>query len=163
MDMMTEDVQPAVVEEDAARDQKETAVDWREKALRLQAEMDNYRKRQRKLAQDQVVQEKMQLMLKFLEVLDSMEKILSHLRPDDVYDQGLRVMYDQMCKLVKSEGVARIPTAGVPFDPKWHDAVAMVPASADQDVDMLVIDEELPGYRIGEHLLRPARVVVAKQ
>ena len=111
----------------------------------------------------EIAQAKAALLLKYLGVLDSLERVVAHLRPDDAYDQSVRVTYDQMLKVLRSEGVEPIAAVGEPFDPAWHEAVAMVSAPDHQKEDLLVIDEEQRGYCLGEQLLRPARVIVAKK
>jgi len=141
----------------------EEAVDWRDMALRLRAEMDNYRKRQQRRAEEQIAAERKRLLTAFLTVPDNLERVVRHLRPDDPYHQSIKVAYDEFMKLLRLEGVEAIDAVGVPFDPLLHDAIAMVPAAEGQREEMLVIDEEQKGYRIGEQILRPARVVVAKR
>ncbi len=138
-------------------------IDWQDKALRLQAEMDNFRKRQRRLADDRVAQDKRMLLQGFLRVMDNLEKVVEHLDPDDPHHQGIQVTYNEMRKVLRQAGAEPLETIGQPFDPSWHEAVAMVPAPADQEEDLLVIDEEQRGYRLGDRVLRPARVIVAKK
>ncbi|MEJ5308828.1 MAG: nucleotide exchange factor GrpE [Anaerolineae bacterium] len=138
-------------------------VDWRDMALRLRAEMDNYRKRQQRLAEEQIAAERKRLLTAFLTVPDNLEKIIAHLRPDDPHHQSIKVAYDEFMKVLRLEGVEPLVTVGMPFDPLLHDAVAMVAATPGQREDMLVIGEEKKGYRLGEQVLRPARVIVAKR
>ena len=139
------------------------AVDWRDMALRLRAEMDNYRKRQQRLAEEQIAAERKRLLAAFLAVPDNLERIVTHLQPDDPHHQSIKVAYDEFLRLLRLEGVEALAAVGKPFDPLRHDAVAMVPAEEGQREEMLVIDEEQKGYRLGEQILRPARVVVAKR
>jgi len=142
-------------------DSDKDIIDWRERAKRLQAEMENYRKRQNRLAEERIAQEKEWLLRKFLGIVDNLEQALAHARDSEA--QGFKVVYAAMLALLRSEGVEPITALGKPFDPDWHEAVAMVPAVPKQQQDMVVVDEELKGYRIGERLLRPARVIVAKK
>ena len=172
-DVIVEGVSPQLLSEDSGLEPEpdvtpvvevqDAAVDWRDQDLRLRADMDNYRRRQQRLAEDQIAQAKAALLLKYLGVLDSLERVVAHLRPDDAYDQSVRVTYDQMLKVLRSEGVEPIAAVGEPFDPARHEAVAMVSAPDHQKEDLLVIDEEQRGYCLGEQLLRPARVIVAKK
>ncbi len=159
--------EPALAEEKKAASSSDAEVDWRERAMRLQAEMENYRKRQKRLADERVVRERDALLFKFLSIIDNLEKILAHIEEENPAYHGIRVTYDGAKALLRVEDVESIQAVGKPFDPQWHDAVTMVPAQPDQKEEMLVIDEELKGYRIGDgsevRLLRPARVVVAKK
>jgi molecular chaperone GrpE len=139
------------------------AVDWRDMALRLRAEMDNYRKRQQRLAEEQIATERKRLLGAFLTVPDNLERIVAHLQPGDPHHQSIKVAYNEFMKVLRLEGVEAIAAVGAPFDPLLHDAIAMVPAVDGQREEMLVIDEEQKGYRIGEQILRPARVIVAKR
>ena len=66
-----------------------------------------------------------------------------------------------MMKLLEREGVEQIEAKGQSFDPKWHEAVSAVPHKAVGVEPNTVVEVTQPGYRIGERLLRPARVVVA--
>ncbi len=154
-------------EQAEAKKPSEAEVDWRERAMRLQAEMENYRKRQKRLADERVAREREALLFRFLSVIDNLEKVLSHIEEDNPVYHGIRVTYDGAKALLRVEDVEPIQAVGKPFDPAWHDAVTVVPAQPGQEEEMLVIDEELKGYRIGDgpeaRLLRPARVVVAKQ
>lgn len=138
------------------------AVNWSDVALRLRAEMDNYRKRQRQLAEERVDAEKRRLLTSFLDIVDNLEQIVAHLAPDDPYHHSIRVTYDAVMKLLRVEGVEPIAATGAVFDPLLHEAVAVVPAQPGQREDMVVLKEERKGYRLGDRVLRPARVVVAK-
>ncbi len=140
----------------------EEMVDWRDMALRLRAEMDNYRKRQQRLAEEQIAAERKRLLAAFLVVPDHLERILQHLQPDDPYHQSIKVAYDDFMKVLRLEGVEPIVAVGAPFNPALHDALAMVSALDGQTEEMRVLDEEQKGYRIGAQTLRPARVIVAK-
>jgi molecular chaperone GrpE len=164
---VTEETTSTPEDKDAKAKASDGDVDWRERAMRLQAEMENYRKRQRRLADERVARERDALLFRFLSVVDNLEKVLSHIDEENPAYQGIRVTYDGAKALLRVEDVEPIQAVGKPFDPDWHDAVTMVPAQPGQKEEMLVIDEELKGYRIGDgsdaRLLRPARVVVAKQ
>jgi len=137
--------------------------DWRDMAIRLRAEMENYRKRQKRWAKGEILEDKVRLLTGFLNVMDQLEKTLEHLDPEDPNHQAVQLAYDSMMKLLIREDVERIFALGRAFDPQWHDAVAMVPASADQDEEMRVVEVVNPGYRLDSRVLRPARVVVAKR
>jgi len=164
-DAASEDVDPAKAQPLPESDvtAPEEGVDWRDMALRLRAEMDNYRKRQQRLAEEQVAAERQRLLRTFLTVPDNLERIIAHLRPNDPHHQSVKVAYNEFMKVLRLEGVEPIDAVGMPFDPLLHDAIAMVPAVDGQREEMLVIDEEQKGYRVGGQVLRPARVIVAKR
>ncbi|MFP4343286.1 MAG: nucleotide exchange factor GrpE [Anaerolineales bacterium] len=140
-----------------------TEINWREKVLRLQAEMENFKRRQMRRAEERIVEEKADLLRDFLEIVDGLRGALARLHRDDPLYQGVRVTCDAMQKLLRREGVEEMEVLGKPFDPHKHEAVAMVPAVPGQQMELLIVDEEERGYRIGERVLRPARVVVARK
>jgi molecular chaperone GrpE len=144
---------------DVSEAQAEKTVDWSDAALRLRAEMDNFRKRQQRLAEERILAEKMRLLTGFVGIVDNLERVIAHLNTGDPNHQSIRVTYDEMLKLLRLEGVEPIEAVGALFDPLQHEAVAMVPAQDGQE--MRIIDEEQKGYRLGDQILRPARVIVA--
>ncbi len=152
---------PGRAAERPARDEAE--VDWRDTALRLKAEMENFHKRQKRWADDEILREKERLLGQFLGIVDNLEVALAHLDAGDAVHQGVRVAYDAMLALLLREGVERVFAQGRPFDPGRHEAVAVVPAGADGRDDMHVVEVTSPGYMFAGHVLRPAKVVVAKR
>jgi molecular chaperone GrpE len=139
------------------------AIDWRDKALRMQAEMEAYRRRQDQRADTVILEEQMRLLRGFLGVTDNLEQALAHLEREDPLYLGVRATYDGMLHLLRQEGVEPLATVGGPFDPQVHEAVAVVPPLPGQEEALLVVEELRRGYRKGSHLLRPARVVVASK
>jgi len=137
-------------------------VDWQEAAMRLKAEMQNYRRRQRRWAEDEVSREKARLLCQFLEVVDSFEQSLEYLDPHDPVHQGVQLAYDGILALLIREGVERTFAQGRAFDPDLHEAVATVPVRPGGVADMHVAEVLLRGYRYGDQVLRPAKVVVAR-
>ena len=146
---------------DQARDAGE---DWRDRALRLQAEMDNFRKRQQRLAQDQIQDERERLLRSFLSIVDDLERALAQAgRDGSGLREGVELTHRAALQLLQHEGVERIPDRGRPFDPTWHEAVATVDHRQAGVEPNLIVDVLAPGYRVGSapgRLLRPARVVV---
>lgn len=156
-----EPTQDSATDETGGRDEAE---EWRERALRLQAEMDNYRRRQRRLAQDQIVAERERLLSAFLGVVDDLERALAAeaLADDDEgLRQGIQLTHRTMLEMLRKEGVQQFEAQNEPFDPTWHDAIATVGRNGTDVAPSTVIEVLEPGYRISDRLLRPARVVVA--
>ncbi len=139
------------------------AIDWRDKALRMQAEMETYRRRQDQRADTVILEEQMRLLRGFLGVMDNLEQALAHLEREDPLYLGVRATYDGMQQLLRQEGVEPLSTVGGLFDPQVHEAVAVIPALPGQEEALVVAEELRKGYRKGAHLLRPARVVVASK
>lgn len=138
-------------------------VDWRDVAMRLKADMENFRKRQQRWAEDEIHQEKARLLRKFLEPVDNLERALQHIDPGDPAHRGVQMAYDGMLAMLIREGVDRVFAEGTPFDPQVHEAVAAVPAPQGQREDFRVVEVLSTGYRYRDQVLRPAKVVVAKR
>jgi molecular chaperone GrpE len=137
-------------------------VDWQDLALRLQAEMDNYRKRQQRLAQDQIESERLRLLRSFLPVVDDLERALE--APTGNIQgllEGVQLTHRGILQRLQQEGVERIQAQNQPFDPNWHEAVSAVPHDGRGAAPGTVIRVLEQGYRLGDRLLRPARVIVA--
>jgi len=134
-------------------------VDWRAYALRLQAEMDGFRKRQMQRAEDAIAAERERLLRLMLSVADNLTRVLNHSRPGDAaLWHGVDLTHRELMRQLQAEGVTPIQAVGQPFDPQWHEALAVRPAQAPSGT---VIEEVETGYQLNGKLLRPARVVVA--
>jgi molecular chaperone GrpE len=160
------------VEAPAAGSQETTASDisysesesneWRERALRLQAEMDNYRRRQRRGAQEAARAEQERLLDDVLGVADNLERTLAAGQPDSgAIRRGVELTRDELMRVLAKHDIERFEAQGTPFDPAWHEAVHVVPAGALGVEPGTVVKVVRSGYRRGERLLRPAQVVVA--
>ncbi len=139
---------------------QEAAENWN-KYLRERAEMDNFRKRQERIATDRLQREKKELFQKILGVMDNVERALAY---QDTMDsqglqQALRMVMWQMNEVMRAEGLTPVPTVGEVFDPYVHEAIEAVEGS-DQP-EGTIIEEVLKGYKLGDETLRPARVKVS--
>ncbi len=95
---------------------------------------------------------------KILAGLDSLERALQH-APEGPLADGVRLVQRQLLDALAAEGLERIETVGLPFDP--HVAEALVTTPAAGEPPQTVVEEFRPGYRIGDRVLRPAQVRVA--
>jgi molecular chaperone GrpE len=127
---------------------------------RTQADFENYRKRIMRQQQEQSARASSDLVSKLLPVLDTLDLAQAHQGEagDDSEDaKALNAARAMLLDLLAKEGLERVDTAGVPFDPSVHDAVAR----AEGDDAEVVIDEVLrSGYRWKGQVLRPAMVRV---
>jgi len=103
-----------------------------------------------------------------LEAADDLERALSAVNSAEAGDvgmknllKGVRLCLSALHKRIGELGAERIPVAGHPFDPRLAEAVDTV-AIADASLDGFVVQEIRPGYRIGDRVLRPARVRVGR-
>ena len=141
---------------------QEGGMDWQERALRLQADMENYRRRQRRLAEDQIEAERSKLLQGFVRIVDDLERALAAPSRDG---QGLRegvvLTHRAAMNLLKGEGVERMYPEGQPFDPNWQEAIHTVSHRQANAAPGTVVQVVEPGYRMDGRLLRPSKVVVA--
>ncbi|MGD2205281.1 MAG: nucleotide exchange factor GrpE [Anaerolineae bacterium] len=136
--------------------------EWRDLALRLQAEMKNYRKRQRRLAQDQIEFERERVLSILFRIVDDLERALAAPVGDNKrLREGIQLIHRASFHQLRQEGVERIEAKNQPFDPNWHEAVSTVPSNGMGVAPDTVVQVLEPGYRLGDRLLRPAKVVVA--
>ena len=136
---------------------------WRDKYLRLQAEFDNFRKR--------TIKEKMDLVERgcegawkaVLPILDDMERAIaaSH-KSDDIeaLRQGEELVMKKFESILQGAGITAIDCVDKPFNEEEQEAVARF--AAGEDKRGLVIDCVQRGYKLGEHVLRYAKVVVGE-
>jgi len=134
----------------------------RDRLLRTAAEFDNYRKRVERERREMGEQATRTLLAALLPVLDDFERAL---RADvgedpDGYRRGVELIHRQLVTLLASRGVKPIEAVGVRFDPRFHEAVLHVESPGHENGE--VIEELRRGYTMGERLLRPALVKVAK-
>ena len=129
--------------------------------LRLRAEFDNYRKRSAKELIDARTCAQGDLLVDLLPVLDNLERALDaaeHHEEGKVL-QGVRMTRDLFVGLLTRAGVEEIPGIGTPFDPEVHDAMLHQPSDDEEEGVITAVLER--GYRQGDQVLRPARVVVS--
>ena len=136
-------------------------IDWRDMALRLQAEMDNFRKRQQRLAQDSIASDRERLLRGVLPVADNLERALSGNAASGSLRQGVEVTYNALIQYLRQQGVERVEITGKPFDPAWHEAVSTVPSAQYGVEPQTVVATLEAAYRLGDRMLRPAKVIVA--
>src|SRR3984893_5389558 len=148
------------LEKQLAQARQETA-EFRDKFLRERADMDNFRKRQERNAQERVQREKKALILNMLGVMDNVERALTYQETMDrqALQQTLRMLMWQMNEVMKGEGLTPIATVGERLNPYEHEAIELV-ENSDQPEDTIV-EEVLKGYKMGNEKLRAARVKVS--
>ena len=133
--------------------------DWQNIATQLQADMDNFRKRQRRQAEEASDKERERLLRLFLPVVDNLSRALNHNgTEDDNLRQGVELTHRELMRVLGSEGVTQIETVGQPFDPSYHEALAIISSDAAPDT---IVQEVEAGYTLNDKLLRPAKVIVS--
>ena len=132
---------------------------WEAVARQMQADMDNFRKRQQRRANEAIDAEKERLLRQFLPIADNLTRALNQDTNNvEALREGIELTLRQLERMLTAEGVARMDTVGQPFDPTWHEAVATVPNPA---LANTVVNEVETGYTVNGKLLRPAKLIVA--
>ena len=135
---------------------------WRDRALRLQAEIENFRKRQQRLAEERILADRERLLRAFLDVADNLERALdADTASVGSLRQGVDLTHQTLMRLLNHEGVEPVLALGQPFDPAWHEAVSTVSHAQAGAEPNTIVEVGQNGYRLGDRLLRPARVIVA--
>ncbi len=126
---------------------------------RVAAEFENYRKRVLRDQESLVARAHERLVKELLPVLDDLERALAAAEEHEeaTLEEGVRLVHRELADALAREGLAEIETNGV-FDPHVHEALLSQPS--DQDVGS-VLEVVQKGYRLGDRVLRPARVVIA--
>ena len=126
---------------------------------RVAAEFENYRKRVLRDQESLVARAHERLVKELLPVLDDLERALAAAEEHEEakLEEGVRLVHRELKAALDREGLAEIETDGV-FDPHVHEALLSQPS--DQDVGS-VLEVVQKGYRLGDRVLRPGRVVVA--
>ena len=136
--------------------------EYRDLLLRKTAEFDNYRKRVERARREEAAAEVAELLESLLPILDDFERALAIAAEDnpEAYRAGIDLIHRQLLDLLARRGVTAIDALGADFDPHVHEAVVTEQTSDRRDGE--VIEELRRGYRLGERLLRPALVKVAR-
>ena len=162
-DNMTEEAEATTDNVSVEPSLEEQIAVWRDKYMRLQAEFDNFRKR--------TLKEKMELVERgcegawkaVLPILDDMERaVAASKKSDDVESlrQGEELVMKKFESVLQTAGITAIECVGMPFNEEEQEAVARF--AAGEDKRGLVIDCVQRGYKLGERVLRYAKVVVGE-
>jgi molecular chaperone GrpE len=127
---------------------------------RLQAEFENYRKRAARDQQALVARAHERLVKELLPVLDDLGRALeaAEQHEEATLEDGVRLVHRQLMDILAREGLTEIETDGV-FDPHVHEALLAQPSDSEAGTVLEVLQK---GYRLGDHVLRPARVTIAE-
>jgi len=165
-DEALEEAQQTVQEDVAAllEEARAEAEKHKDMALRVQADMENLRRRTRidvesahKYALEKFVNE-------LIPVIDSMEMGMDAASKEDVsvesIKEGLEITFKQFLDVMQKFDVARVDPKGEKFDPQLHEAMTMVPSPEHETNTVMEVFQK--GYTLNERLVRAARVIVAQ-
>ncbi len=148
--------------EEAIKRLEESLDQARDQLLRTAAEYDNFRKRTARERQEMRARAQADLALNVLEALDDLNRVvtldLAEASAKDVVD-GVEMVERKLLQHLEATGLQRVGAEGDKFDPNDHEAIGMVPTTSVES-DGTIATVVQPGYRFGNMLLRPARVLV---
>jgi molecular chaperone GrpE len=160
---MTEPVEERGVEETPAIDAAELTRErdeYLDALQRLKAEFENYKKRVARDQADFVSRASERLVKQLLPVLDDLERALEAAAEHEEakLEEGVRLVYRSLADALAKEGLVEVATDGA-FDPHTQEALLAQPSDTDEGTVIQVLQK---GYRLGERVLRPARVIVSQ-
>ncbi len=137
---------------------------FKDKWLRAEADMDNFRKRVHRERLEQLKYGSETLIRELLPVIDNLERALEYAGKQaqkDSLHEGVDLTLKMLKKVVEGFGVVTISTVGQPFDPNFHEGIGM--QEGPDYEDNVIIKEVEKGYMYKDRLLRPAKVIVGKK
>lgn len=156
-------VEPAAEESADAGELQRQRDDYYDLLLRKSAEFDNYRKRVERERQTLADAAASGIIEELLPLLDDLERALkSDSGPEgaDAYRRGVELIQRQLSETLRKRGVRPVEALGADFDPHYHQAVSHEAAEGRREGE--IIEEFRRGYMLGDRLLRPSMVKVAK-
>lgn len=136
----------------------------KDKYLRLVAEFDNFRKRTAKERLELIQTAAKDAIIPLLEVLDDSERAEKQIQSSNDVEkikEGVQLVFNKLRKVLYAKGIKPMQTIGTSFDPDKHEAIAEIPAPA-EDLKGKVLDEIEKGYYLNDKIIRFAKVVVGK-
>jgi molecular chaperone GrpE len=142
--------------------EKEAAANY-DNYLRAVAELDNYKKRAAKEKIDTIKYGNEELIRDILPFMDSLDRAMEHTGGSDVeaFKDGIKLMREQLLCCLKKYGLERIESAGLDFDPNFHEAMMQI--HSDEHEENKIVNEMAKGYLLNGRLLRPSKVCVCKK
>ena len=144
---------------DPGRSPEETPED--DRLLRLAADFENYKKRAAREREEYVALANERLVKELLPILDDLERALNAAEQHEEaqLEEGVRLVHRSLASLLERNGITEID-ASAKFDPHVHEALLSQPAEDKESGDVLDVIQK--GYRLGDRVVRPARVIVAE-
>jgi len=129
---------------------------------RAAADLENYRKEEVRRIADALQYGSEKMILEVIDLLDTLEMAISHApeATDQKWMEGIRQVAKRFYEFLAKHGATKIESVGHAFDPLNHEAVQIDQASTEEG--QKVLEEFRPGYRIGDKVIRPARVKISQ-
>ena len=162
--MTDENATPQAAQEEPPIDELAATLHERDEYLdalqRLKAEFDNYRKRVARDQRELAARAHERLVRELVPVLDDLERALEAASEHEEakLEEGVRLVHRQLAELLAREGLVEVETDGK-FDPHSQEALLAQPSDEEEGTVIQVLQK---GYKLGDLVLRPARVVISQ-
>ena len=153
----------AASEELPSRDWEAEIAEWQDKYLRLQAEFDNFRKRTLREKMELVQSGSAECVKNFLPLMDDLQRALEAIEKSNDLEAlrvGVKLIAQKFRETLKKQNVKEIEALGLELDTDHHEAVARFDAGKEKKGK--IVDVVQPGYKMGDKVLRFAKVVVGE-
>lgn len=153
----------AAPEELPSRDWEAEIAEWQDKYLRLQAEFDNFRKRTLREKMELVQSGSAECVKNFLPLMDDLQRALEAIEKSNDLEalrEGVKLIAQKFRETLKKQNVKEIEALGLELDTDHHEAVARFDAGKEKKGK--IVDVVQPGYKMGDKVLRFAKVVVGE-
>ena len=153
----------AASEELPSRDWEAEIAEWQDKYLRLQAEFDNFRKRTLREKMELVQSGSAECVKNFLPLMDDLQRALEAIEKSNDLEalrEGVKLIAQKFREKLKKQNVKEIEALGLELDTDHHEAVARFDAGKEKKGK--IVDVVQPGYKMGDKVLRFAKVVVGE-
>ena len=153
----------AASEELPSRDWEAEIAEWQDKYLRLQAEFDNFRKRTLREKMERVQSGSAECVKNFLPLMDDLQRALEAIEKSNDLEalrEGVKLIAQKFRETLKKQNVKEIEALGLELDTDHHEAVARFDAGKEKKGK--IVDVVQPGYKMGDKVLRFAKVVVGE-
>ena len=156
-----ENLNSQILEKDTEIQEKEDNLEeCQERMLRMQADFDNYKKRNEKELQEYVNYANEGLIIKIIEAYEDLQRALKSKKSNDLRE-GVDLIYQKLSKILKEEGLEEIPCEGKTFDPFKHEA--LMAEDHDEYENGKVIEELGKGYTLNSKVIKYSKVKVCKK
>ena len=153
----------AASEELPSRDWEAEIAEWQDKYLRLQAEFDNFRKRTLREKMELVQSGSAECVKNFLPLMDDLQRALEAIEKSNDLEalrEGVKLIAQKFRETLKKQNVKEIEALGLELDTDHHEAEARFDAGKEKKGK--IVDVVQPGYKMGDKVLRFAKVVVGE-
>jgi molecular chaperone GrpE len=154
----TEETNNEIPQEEQISKEQEYLNNWK----RAAADLENYRKDEIRRIADALQYGSEKMLIEVIDLLDSLEVAVSHAPPDTntKWLEGIKQVAKRFHEFLAKHGVEKIESVGQPFNPLTHEAMQVDQEGPEQE--QIVLEEFRTGYKMGDKIIRPARVKISK-